>query len=98
VRSTLVDVLPPRFDLGLGFVRNEKFRVRTFVTLTFEARNTTAHLAIPLTNAECIRFLDAMLHLAKAVKGEKADIDSLQALYDVQYELVGWMPPSAGIL
>lgn len=81
--KTLIDNWRDVFEAG--FVRNEKFRVRTFVTLAFEARNTTAHLAIPLTNAECIRFLDAMLHLAKAVKGEKIDIDALQTLYDAQY-------------
>lgn len=66
------------------FQRNEKFKVRTFLTTAFDARNTTSHLAVPLTDAEGLRFLDAMVCLARAIKAPKAEVDALEALYNAQ--------------
>ncbi len=80
--KTIIDNWKDVFEAG--FVRNEKHKVRTFVTIAFEARNTTAHLAVPLTDAECLRYLDGMVSLARAVKGAKVEIDALQGLYDAQ--------------
>ncbi len=80
--KTVLDNWRDVFDPG--FVRNEKHKVRTFFSIAMEARNTTSHLAVPLTDAEGLRFLDAMLCLARAVKASKHETDALQALYDAQ--------------
>lgn len=80
--KTMLDNWRDVFDEG--FARNEKFKVRNFVSTSFEARNTTSHLALPLTDAEALRYLDAMVCLARAVKGPKREIDEIANLYDSQ--------------
>jgi predicted AAA+ superfamily ATPase len=80
--KTVLDNWRDVFDAS--FVRNEKHKVRTFVSIAMEARNTTAHLAVPLKDAECLRYLDAMVGLARSLRGAKHETDALQALYDAQ--------------
>lgn len=80
--KTMIDNWRDVFETG--FARNEKFKVRTFLTTAFEARNTTSHLAVPLTDAETLRYLDAMVCLARAVKGPKSEIDAIEGLYNAQ--------------
>lgn len=80
--KTLLDQWRDVFDEA--FVRNEKFKVRTFVSICFEARNTVSHLAIPLTDTEALRYLDAMLELTKRLKAPQKEIAAIQLLYDEQ--------------
>lgn len=80
--KTMIDQWRDVFEEA--FPRNEKFRVRTFLTQALDARNSTAHLAIPLTDAEGLRYLDAFVSLARALKASKTEVDTLAALYDEQ--------------
>lgn len=80
--KTMIDQWRDVFDEA--FPRNEKFKVRNFLSTAFDARNATAHLALPLTDAEALRYLDAMVCLARAVKGAKAEIEELEKLYEAQ--------------
>ncbi|SHJ89943.1 hypothetical protein SAMN05444159_1837 [Bradyrhizobium lablabi] len=93
--KTMLDNWRDVFDDA--FARNEKFKVRNFVSTSFEARNTTSHLALPLTDSEALRYLDAMVCLARAVKGPKKEIDEIAKLYDAQRrDGVEALPPVAG--
>ncbi|MGN6772552.1 MAG: DUF499 domain-containing protein [Rhizobiaceae bacterium] len=89
--KTVLDQWRDVFDDA--FPRNEKPRVRNFASTSFEARNATSHLTLPLTDAEALRYLDAMVCLARAFKGPKLEIDEIQKLYD-QQRLSG-LPASA---
>ncbi len=65
-----------------AFPRNEKHRVRNFVSTALEARNATSHLSIPLQDDEALRYLDAMHQLLRAVKAPAGEITELKKLYD----------------
>ncbi|MER9240679.1 DUF499 domain-containing protein [Mesorhizobium sp. M0633] len=80
--KTMIDQWRDVFDDA--FARNEKFKVRNFLSTAFDARNATSHLALPLTDAEALRYLDAMVCLARAVKGPKKDIEEIEKLYGEQ--------------
>lgn len=80
--KTMLDQWRDVFDES--FARNDKPRVRTFVSVCFEARNTISHLAVPLTDAEGLRYLDAMVALAAKLKAPAKEADALKALYDEQ--------------
>lgn len=80
--KTMIDQWRDVFDDA--FARNEKFKVRNFLSTAFDARNATAHLALPLTDAEALRYLDAMVCLARAVKGPKKEVDEVERLYEAQ--------------
>ncbi|MBZ9864227.1 DUF499 domain-containing protein [Mesorhizobium sp. CA15] len=80
--KTMIDQWRDAFDDA--FARNEKFKVRNFLSTAFDARNATAHLALPLMDAEALRYLDAMVCLARAVKGPKKEVDELERLYEAQ--------------
>ncbi|TPJ27151.1 DUF499 domain-containing protein [Mesorhizobium sp. B2-8-3] len=80
--KTMLDQWRDVFDDA--FARNEKFKVRNFASTAFDGRNATSHLALPLSDAEALRYLDAMVCLARAVKGPKAEIDEITSLYTAQ--------------
>ncbi|TIX43843.1 MAG: ATP-binding protein [Mesorhizobium sp.] len=80
--KTMLDQWRDVFDDA--FARNEKFKVRNFASTAFDGRNATSHLALPLTDAEALRYLDAMVCLGRTVKGPKAEIDEINKLYEAQ--------------
>jgi hypothetical protein len=80
--KTMLDQWRDVFDEA--FARNEKFRIRNFVSTCFEARNNISHLTLPLTDAEGLRYLDAMVALAGKLKGPEKETAALKALYDQQ--------------
>ncbi|MFM9859057.1 DUF499 domain-containing protein [Pseudoxanthobacter sp. M-2] len=80
--KTMIDQWRDVFEEA--FARNEKPKVRNFVSSCFEARNNTSHLTLPLTDAEGLRYLDAMVALAEKLKGPGKEIDALKALYAEQ--------------
>lgn len=80
--KTLIDQWRDVFDEA--FPRNEKHRVRNFVSMALEARNATAHLAIPMQDDEALRYLDAIQQLLKAVKAPVSEVAEVKALYDAQ--------------
>ena len=67
-----------------SFSRNEKHRVRNFVSTALEARNATSHLSIPLRDDEALRYLDAIHQVLRAVKAPAAEIAEAKRLYDEQ--------------
>jgi len=80
--KTMIDRWREVFDEA--FPRNEKNRVRNFVSTAFEARNATAHLSLPLQDDEALRYLDAMHQLLRAVKAPAGEMAELKKLYDTQ--------------
>lgn len=80
--KTMLDNWRDAFDEAFG--RNEKHRVRNFTSVSFEARNATSHLTIPLQDDEALRFLDAMHQLLRAVKAPASEVNELKRLYDDQ--------------
>ena len=77
--KTMIDNWKDVFDEA--FPRNQKFRVRNFLSTCFEARNNTSHLTLPLTDEEGLRYLDAMQALAEMLKAPDKEIEALKALY-----------------
>ncbi len=80
--KTMIDRWREVFDEA--FARNDKHRVRNFVSTALEARNATSHLAIPMQDDEALRYLDAMHQLLRAVKAPANEIAELKKLYDAQ--------------
>ncbi len=80
--KTMIDNWRDVFDEA--FARNDKPRVRNFTSTALEARNATAHLAIPMQDDEALRYLDAMHQLLRSVKAPAAEIAELKTLYDAQ--------------
>jgi hypothetical protein len=80
--KTLLDQWRDVFDEA--FARNDMFRVRNFISTCFEARNNTSHLTLPLTDAEGLRYLDAMVALAEKLKAPQKEVSALKALYEEQ--------------
>lgn len=80
--KTLLDEWRDVFDEA--FARNDKFRVRNFISTCFEARNTISHLAIPLTDSEAMRFLDAMVALSEKLKAPQKEVLALKELWSEQ--------------
>jgi uncharacterized protein len=80
--KTMLDNWRDVFDEA--FARNDKHRVRNFTSVSFEARNATSHLTIPLQDDEALRFLDAMHQLLRAVKASTSEVVELKRLYDEQ--------------
>src|SRR5687768_557003 len=74
--KTMIDRWREAFDDT--FPRAEKNRVRNFVSTAFEARNATAHLALPLQDNEALRYLDAMYQLLRAVKAPAGEVSELK--------------------
>jgi uncharacterized protein len=67
-----------------GFEQRIGVKVRNHVSNSLDGRNAVSHLSIPLTDAEALRYLDAMLELAQLVKGPEKDISAIKALYAAQ--------------
>jgi Protein of unknown function (DUF499)/Swt1-like HEPN len=80
--KTMIDRWREVFDDA--FPRNEKHKVRNFVSMALEARNAISHLSIPLQDDEALRYLDAMHQLLRATKTPAAEIAELKKLYDAQ--------------
>lgn len=80
--KTMLDQWRDVFDTE--FTRNEKHRVRNFTSTALEARNATSHLAIPLQDAEALRYLDAIHQLLRGVKAADGEIAEAKRLYDEQ--------------
>lgn len=80
--KTMLDSWREAFDES--FARNEKQKVRNFASTALEARNATAHLAVPLQDDEALRYLDAMHQLLKAAKAPASELAELKRLYDEQ--------------
>jgi Swt1-like HEPN len=72
------EVFEQAFDRKIG----QKFR--TLVSTAFEGRNATSHLAIPLTDAEALRYLNAMHEVSGLAKAPAKEIAELKRLYDEQ--------------
>ncbi len=80
--KTMIDNWRDVFDEA--FARSDKPRVRNFTSTALEARNATAHLAIPMQDDEALRYLDAMHQLLRAVKAPLAEVTELKTIYDAQ--------------
>jgi hypothetical protein len=80
--KTMIDQWRDVFDDG--FTRNEKHRVRSFLTTAFDARNATSHLTLPLQDEEALRYLDAIHQLMRAAKAPEKETAELKKLYEEQ--------------
>src|SRR5687768_12832307 len=80
--KTLIDQWRDVFEDA--FPRNTKQKVRNRISLAFEARNATSHLALDLQDDEALRYLDAMHELLKFVKAPDAEVAEVKKLYDGQ--------------
>lgn len=80
--KTMIDQWRDVFDEG--FSRNEKHRVRSFLTTAFDARNATSHLTLPLQDEEALRYLDAIHQLLRAAKAPEKETAELKKLYEEQ--------------
>jgi hypothetical protein len=80
--KTMIDQWRDVFDDG--FSRNEKHRVRSFLTTAFDARNATSHLTLPLQDEEALRYLDAIHQLLRAVKAPENETAEVKKLYEEQ--------------
>lgn len=80
--KTMLDNWRDVFDEA--FARNDKHRVRNFTSVSFEARNATSHLTIPLQDDEALRFLDALHQLLRAIRAPTSEVAELKRLYDDQ--------------
>ena len=80
--KTMIDNWPQIFDAA--FARPDKHRARAFASTALEARNATAHLAVPLADEEALRYLDAMHQLLRLVKAPAEEVAELKRLYDTQ--------------
>lgn len=90
--KTMIDNWRDAFDDA--FPRNEKHRVRNFVSTALEARNATSHLSLPLQDNEALRFLDAIDQVLRAVKAPAAELAETKRLYDEQRQ-TGLATPAA---
>jgi hypothetical protein len=66
------------------FVRDQRYRVRNFASMAFEARNAVYHASRPLEDDAALRYLDAMLQLLKVVNAPNAEVAELTGLYSEQ--------------
>jgi len=73
------DVFGDKFD------RKTTYKARRLVSQMFDARNATAHLSLPLTDAESLSYLHAMSELAMLLKAPQSTLAKLKAVYDGQH-------------
>jgi hypothetical protein len=66
------------------FDRKVTHKVRRLVSQLFDARNATAHLNLPLSDAESLSYLHAMCELATLLKATPTTQAKLKAAYDAQ--------------
>lgn len=69
---------------GGCFDRKVTHKARTFTSLCLDARNATAHLSLPLSDAEALRYLDAMQELASLLKAPDVLMSKLRTAYVAQ--------------
>jgi hypothetical protein len=80
--KTILDNWREVFEQAFDRKTGQKFR--TLVSTAFEGRNATSHLAIPLTDAEALRYLNAMHEILGLAKAPAQEIAELKRLYDEQ--------------
>jgi predicted AAA+ superfamily ATPase len=92
--KTIIDNWREAFDEA--FSRTDKHKARSFASVALEARNATAHLAIPMADDDALRYLDAIHQLLRLVKAPEAEVAEAKRLYAAQ-RLVGTdtAPPPA---
>ncbi len=69
---------------GQCFDRKVTHKARRLFSTLFDARNATAHLALPLTDGECLNYLFTAQEVAGLLKAPSATLNTLQAAYDAQ--------------
>jgi hypothetical protein len=69
---------------GELFDRSKRHTVRSFVTTALDARNNAVAHYTFISDAEALRYLDAMHHLLQAVGAPQADTQELARLYKEQ--------------
>jgi hypothetical protein len=72
------EVFAERFD------RKSTHKARRLVSQLFDARNATAHLNLPLSDAESLSYLHAMTELATLLKAPQPTLTKLKDAYDAQ--------------
>jgi hypothetical protein len=66
------------------FDRKVMHKARSHVSIALDARNATAHLNLPLSDADALNYLYAMLQLATLLKASQPAMDKLNAAYTAQ--------------
>ncbi|MBX5282166.1 DUF499 domain-containing protein [Rhizobium sp. NLR10a] len=66
------------------FDRKVMHKARSHVSIALDARNATAHLNLPLNDADALNYLYAMLQLATLLKAQPQAMDKLNAAYTAQ--------------
>ncbi|MDF0697485.1 DUF499 domain-containing protein [Rhizobium sp. MC63] len=66
------------------FDRKVMHKARNQVSVAFDARNATSHLNLPLSDAEALNYLFAMLQLAEILKAPAATIEKVKSAYTEQ--------------
>ncbi|MBY5703004.1 ATP-binding protein [Rhizobium leguminosarum] len=66
------------------FDRRVMHKARNHVSVAFDARNATSHLNLPLSDAEALNYLFAMLQLAEILKAPAATIEKVKSAYTAQ--------------
>ena len=69
---------------GEKFERKNTHKARRLVSQLFDARNATAHLSLPLSDAEVLSHLNAMVDFATLLKAPAPLMAKLKAAYDAQ--------------
>lgn len=69
---------------GACFDQKARHRVRNRVSMVFEARNATAHLNIPLSDAEALSYLFAMQELATLLKAPEVILGKIKSAHAAQ--------------
>lgn len=66
------------------FDRKIMHKARNHVSVAFDARNATSHLNLPLSDAEALNYLFAMLQLAEILKAPTATLEKVKSAYAAQ--------------
>jgi hypothetical protein len=69
---------------GERFDRKTTHKVRRLISTVFDARNATAHLNLPLSDAEALNYLYAMSEVALLLKAAPQTQAKLKEAYDAQ--------------
>ena len=80
--KTMIDSWREVFDEA--FARNEKHKVRNFISIAFDARNAVSHLTLALADDEALRYLDGMHQLLRLAKAPEEEVAELRKLYEAQ--------------
>jgi hypothetical protein len=69
---------------GDRYERKASQKVRRLVSTVFDARNAVSHLTLPISDADALTYLHAMVELAQALKASEAAMAKLNAAYGAQ--------------